>query len=102
LKWREVIGAKAVLGDLDQNTAMNCSCSPSCGAERRTLHGSERGVENIFKVLRVDGVIWRLTYNDNPGAQPVRLAGQTLHQLLMLRAENIWRSATSAAPWWAG
>jgi len=25
------------------------------------------GVENIFKVLRVDGV-WRLTYRDNPGA----------------------------------
>ena len=30
------------------------------------------GVENIFKVLRVDA-IWRLTYNDHPNTSPFAL-----------------------------
>ena len=68
LKWREVLGAKAVLGDLDAKHSDELLLLPIM---RRLNDGpfveANAGVENIFKVLRVDGV-WRLTYRDNPGA----------------------------------
>ncbi|MBL7984007.1 MAG: carboxypeptidase-like regulatory domain-containing protein, partial [Flavobacteriales bacterium] len=68
LKWREVLGAKAVLGDLDAKHSNELLLLPIM---RRLNDGpfveANAGVENIFKVLRVDGV-WRLTYRDNPGA----------------------------------
>lgn len=68
LKWREVAAAKAVAGSLDMDRTQR---------EMLLLPGMyslgdgpfvevSAGVENILKVLRVDGV-WRLTYNDHPG-----------------------------------
>jgi hypothetical protein len=68
LKWREVIGMKAVVGDLDGKHADELVLLPIM---RRLSEGpfveASAGVENILKVLRVDG-IWRLTYRDSPRA----------------------------------
>mgnify|MGYP000937357554 CR=1 FL=1 len=68
LKWREVIGAKALIGDLDQKHANELVL---LDIMRRLNDGpfveASAGLENILKVLRVDGV-WRLTYRDSPRA----------------------------------
>jgi hypothetical protein len=68
LKWREVLGVKAVIGDLDGKHANELVLLPIM---RRLSEGpfveASAGVENILKVLRVDG-IWRLTYRDSPRA----------------------------------
>lgn len=68
LKWREVLGVKAVVGDLDDKHASELVLLPIM---RRLSQGpfveASAGVENILKVLRVDG-IWRLTYRDSPRA----------------------------------
>lgn len=68
LKWREVIGVKAVIGELDGKHSNELVLLPIM---RRLSEGpfveASAGVENILKVLRVDG-IWRLTYRDSPRA----------------------------------
>ena len=67
LKWREVVSAKAVYGTFDQKNLDELVLADG-------MHNFERnkpfveaalGIENIFKVLRVDG-LWRLSYLDNP------------------------------------
>ena len=68
LKWREVLGAKALLGDLDgkhSDELILLDLMRKLGPE--PFMEANAGVENIFKVLRVDGV-WRLTYRDSPRA----------------------------------
>ena len=68
LKWREVIGVKALIGDLDQKHANELVL---LDIMRRLNDGpfmeASAGLENIFKFLQVDGV-WRLTYRDSPRA----------------------------------
>ncbi|HEY0979130.1 MAG TPA: DUF5686 family protein [Flavobacteriales bacterium] len=74
LKWREVLTARAVVGDLD---------AAKHGEVMLFLPGMYElsdgpyvevsgGVENILKVLRIDGV-WRLRYNDHPRTSPFAL-----------------------------
>ena len=68
LKWREVIGANALLGDLDgkhSDELILLDLMRKLGPE--PFMEANAGVENILKVLRVDGV-WRLTYRDSPRA----------------------------------
>ncbi len=68
LKFREVIGAKALLGDLSgkhSNELILPDLMRKLGAE--PFMEASAGLENIFKILRVDGV-WRLTYRDSPRA----------------------------------
>jgi hypothetical protein len=71
LKWREVASAKAVVGGYDLKNDQILSRDFN-GDNRPDIYTLEKpfveaalGVENIFKVLRVD-FIWRLTYLDNP------------------------------------
>ncbi|MBK9759584.1 MAG: carboxypeptidase-like regulatory domain-containing protein [Flavobacteriales bacterium] len=68
LKWREVIGVKGLIGDLDRKHASELLFLPIM---RRLNDGpfveASAGLENVFKVLRIDG-IWRLTYRDSPRA----------------------------------
>lgn len=68
LKWREVAAAKVVVGDLDlARTEREMLMLPGMYTLRDgPFVEFSAGVENILKVLRVDGV-WRLTYNDHPG-----------------------------------
>jgi Family of unknown function (DUF5686) len=70
LKWREVVGGKALIGrvnDANKNTLIFPEHLYSLN------HGpyfeATAGIENIFKIFRVDAV-WRLSYLDNPKANP--------------------------------
>ena len=71
LKWREVASAKAVVGgydlknDLILSRDFNGDGQPDIYTLQKPFVEAALGVENIFKVLRVD-FIWRLTYLDNP------------------------------------
>ena len=74
LKWREVVVGKVVAGSLDRQRAeQQMLLLPGM----YTLDGGpfvevSAGVENILKILRVDGV-WRLRYNDHPRTSPFAL-----------------------------
>jgi hypothetical protein len=71
LKWREVASAKAVVGgyDMRNDAILSRDFDYDGKADIQTLTKpfveAAIGVENIFKVLRVD-FIWRLSYLDNP------------------------------------
>ena len=71
LKWREVASAKAVVGgydlknDLILSRDFNGDGKPDIYTLEKPFVEAAIGVENIFKVLRID-FIWRLTYLDNP------------------------------------
>ena len=65
LKWRELITARVVYGQLN-NRHSNILDLPSFSGSLSDRPYAEvsAGIENIFKVLRVDA-LWRLTYLDN-------------------------------------
>ena len=66
LKWREVVSAKGVMGryNTKNNQAMEL-LENSFTLEQKPFGEAGLGIENILKVLRVDG-LWRLSYLDNP------------------------------------
>jgi len=65
LKWREVVSAKGVVGNYNSaNEEILVRPSNTYLLTKPFMEGAI-GVENIFKVLRIDG-LWRLTYLDNP------------------------------------
>ncbi len=75
LKWREVVGGKALIGRVNQ-TNNDLLIFP---AFLTTLNNgpyieTSAGLENIFKIFRVDAV-WRMTYLDNPRAIPFSIKG---------------------------
>ncbi|MDB5242366.1 MAG: hypothetical protein JWP57_2991, partial [Spirosoma sp.] len=72
LKWRELITAKVLVGSVSSS---NLAMIPAIDAQSRPVEGFSSlnrtpyvevgyGIDNIFKVLRVDA-IHRLTYRDN-------------------------------------
>ena len=71
LKWREVASAKAVVGGYDRANDLilardfNGDGKPDIFTLERPFVEAALGVENIFKVLRLD-FIWRLSYLDHP------------------------------------
>lgn len=75
LKWREIVGTKIIYGSLDQR---NFDLIPKYTSEGPVTQfktfGSEpyaeisAGIENIFKIIRLDAV-WRLTYRNEPTAR---------------------------------
>jgi len=68
LKWREVLGAKVLVGDLDGRHQDELLLLDLMSKLNGTpFVEASAGIENIFKCLRVDG-IWRLTHNDAPRA----------------------------------
>jgi hypothetical protein len=71
LKWREVVVGKAVAGSLDlEKHLKEMLLLPGMYTLNRGPYMElSAGVENIFKVLRVDA-IWRLRYNDHPNTSP--------------------------------
>ena len=70
LKWREVVSAKALVGGYDEaNDAIlsrdfNYDGQPDIYTLTKPYVEAALGVENIFKVLRVDA-LWRLSYLDH-------------------------------------
>ena len=65
LKWRELVTGKIVYGQLDDRHAQILDL-PTYTTSLRSKPYAEAsiGIENIFKVLRIDA-LWRLTYLDN-------------------------------------
>ena len=69
LKWREIIYAKGLIGDISEKNSRQYAIMdfPSSLSDvNRPYFEAGLGVENIFKFFRVDGV-WRLSHLDNPG-----------------------------------
>jgi hypothetical protein len=65
LKWREVVSAKAVIGEFDpQNEKLLLLPENTYTLSQPFVEGAV-GVENIFKFLRVDA-LYRLSYLDHP------------------------------------
>ncbi len=68
LKLREVVSAKGLIGSLsDKHSEVMLLPSGTRGL-RHPYYEVSAGVENIFKLFRVDAV-WRLNYLDNPDTQ---------------------------------
>ncbi|MES2593570.1 MAG: DUF5686 family protein [Bacteroidota bacterium] len=75
LKWREVVGGKALMGrasDKNQNLLIFPAFLNTLN--RGPYMEASAGVENIFKIFRIDAV-WRLSYLDNPKAIPFSIKG---------------------------
>jgi hypothetical protein len=75
LKWREVAGAKVLVGRVGEKNK-ELLTFPDYLKELKNGPYSEVsvGIENIFKIFRVDAV-WRLTYLDSPSAIPFSIKG---------------------------
>lgn len=74
LKWREVATAKAVVGSLDRarHEKVMLLMPGMHTLDDGPFVEVSAGIENILKVLRVDG-IWRLRYNDRRDTVPFAL-----------------------------
>ena len=75
LKWREVVGGKAIIGRVQEknNDLLIFPSFLSILSAGPYLEASA-GIENIFKIFRLDAV-WRLTYLDMPRAIPFTIKG---------------------------
>jgi hypothetical protein len=74
LKWREVGFVRGVIGDMRvANQNYNELPSISHTLEKPYLEAGV-GIENIFKVLRIDG-IWRLSHYDNENVKRFAIFG---------------------------
>lgn len=65
LKWREVVSAKAVVGGFDPRNENELLLPENTQTLTKPFVEAALGIENIFKVLRIDG-LYRLSYLDNP------------------------------------
>jgi len=65
LKWRELVTARVVYGQLNNRHSTILDLPTFSGSLSDKPYAEvSAGIENIFKVLRVDA-LWRLTYLDN-------------------------------------
>ncbi|MBK9147782.1 MAG: carboxypeptidase-like regulatory domain-containing protein [Flavobacteriales bacterium] len=70
LKWREVVGGKAVVGALDRKHLGEMALLPfSFDLSGGPFAEVSVGVENVFKMLRFD-MVRRLTYMDHANTKP--------------------------------
>jgi hypothetical protein len=79
LNWREIVGAKAVWGEIsDKNIALSASNTNIDGeiyvAPSKVYYEYSVGVGNIFKVFRID-FSWRGSYRDVPNANNFAIKG---------------------------
>jgi hypothetical protein len=74
LKWREVILAKGVIGALRNDNVEEMFLPPNMTKLNRPYIEVGTGIENIFKVLRIDA-LYRLSYLDHPNIQKFGIRG---------------------------
>ncbi|HRH67548.1 MAG TPA: DUF5686 family protein [Bacteroidia bacterium] len=75
LKWREVATFSAVTGKLSpKNRELLANPDVFYNLEKKPYAEFGIGIENIFKVLRIDN-IWRLSYLDHPDISKVAILG---------------------------
>ena len=77
LKWREVIHAKGIIGNLSEKNAKFSIFPPYAHTLSRPYYEVGAGVENIFKIIRID-FIWRLNHLEQPDTQRFGIFG-SLH-----------------------
>jgi hypothetical protein len=91
LKWREVITAKAIIGDISAagRTALILPGTLSA-LDRKPYYEVSAGIENIFKVFRVDA-LWRLSYIDKTYTQEYerRGAGKSIPKFAVMWSMHI-------------
>ncbi len=68
LKWREVVSGKGLIGTLDKKNLDVMKFPLGLTDVSKPYFEVSAGVENIFKVIRVDAM-WRLSYLDNPNIE---------------------------------
>ena len=68
LKWREVVLGKGVIGSLRDENRKEMYLPENMNSLNKPYMEAGAGIENIFKILRVDA-LWRLSYLDNPNIQ---------------------------------
>ncbi len=64
LKWREVISAKGLIGDLSNRHESIMDFPEGLYSLKEPYMEASVGIENIFKIFRVDAM-WRLSYLDH-------------------------------------
>ena len=76
LNWREIIGFRAVWGDLDQKNIDISAPSniPLIAPTDEIYYEYSVGIGNIFRVFRID-FNFRGNYFDNPGARDFGITG---------------------------
>jgi hypothetical protein len=75
LKWREVVGGKALIGKVNQsNRELLIFPAHLYDLSRGPYMEASAGIENIFKVFRIDAV-WRLSYLGHDKALPLTIKG---------------------------
>lgn len=75
LKWREVAQVKAVWGELQtSNLSLQANKSLFYSLNKKPYVEAGLGVENIFKILRVD-FLWRMSYLENPNISKFGIRG---------------------------
>jgi hypothetical protein len=70
LKWREVAYAKGIIGSISPENMKQILYFPTglSDLSKQPYYEAGVGLENIFKIFRVDAV-WRLSYLDKPDIQ---------------------------------
>ncbi len=66
LKFREVLGAKTVVGSISDENRETLILPDFTSSLDTPFAEASAGIENIFRILRLDA-IWRLTHKDHPG-----------------------------------
>ncbi len=72
LKWREVVSAKGLIGDLSDRHLSIIDYPEGLYKVNHPYVEASVGIENIFKIFRVDAM-WRLSYLDHDDIQPFGL-----------------------------
>jgi hypothetical protein len=75
LKWREVVGGKALVGKVNnKNRELLIFPKNLLALNHGPYMEVSAGIENILKIFRIDA-IWRLTYLNHPKALPFTIKG---------------------------
>ncbi len=74
LKFREVVHAKGIIGQLSDGNAHYSQLPPYTYTLTRPYYEVGVGIENIFKIGRID-FIWRLNHHEHPGTQRFGIFG---------------------------
>ncbi|HOI00283.1 MAG TPA: DUF5686 family protein [Bacteroidales bacterium] len=69
LKWREVVHARALVGRMDSRSQVYAELPKGSYVLQKPYFEAGAGVENIFKVFRID-FVWRLSYLSHRGISP--------------------------------
>ena len=74
LKWREVIHAKGIIGNISEKNAQYSVFPPYSYSLSKPYYEVGAGIENILKIVKID-FIWRLNHHDHPDTQKFGIFG---------------------------